>query len=231
MTIPLPPPQQTQLARGQLTEDEGSFILDATLKGVHRHDVNVLAFIESFVRCKNIKQASYEAGVHPSVGYNYRHKPDISLAIEKIINKSAQKYGFDASEIMERTKEVIDFDPIAVQNADGTFISNLHAIEPEARRCIKKLKARNLYQTIKDMNGMEKQIIVGEVIEYEFYDKLKAVELGGKEKELFKNTTKVEHTVSKDMASILLEASRRGEQASQKFIETTARKVDDEFET
>lgn len=64
---------------------------------------------------------------------------------------------------------------------------------------------------------MKKSIIVGEIIEYEFYDKLKAVDLAGKEKEMFKNTTRVEHTITKDMASILLAAAQRGTQASVTF--------------
>ena len=36
----------------------------------------------------------------------------------------------------------------------------------------------------------------------------------GREKDLFKTTTKVEHTISNDMASILLESAKRGAQAS-----------------
>jgi hypothetical protein len=101
-----------------------------------------------------------------------------------------------------------------LQNADGTFKDNLYDIEPAARRNLKKLKVHNLYQQSEDLNGMKKKIIVGKVIEYEFYDKLKAVDLVGKEKEMFKTTTRVEHDVTKNMASILLESARRGNAAS-----------------
>ena len=80
---------------------------------------------------------------------------------------------------------------------------------------------------------MKNKIIIGKVIEYEFYDKLKAVDLVGKERDLFKNKSVVEHTVSKDMASILLESKRRGEEASlqikaPKTFEATAEVVEDE---
>jgi hypothetical protein len=199
---------------GELTDHEWSFILDAELKSKHRKDPTVISFINCFVRCKNISQSAAETGIPYSLGYSIRHRADVASCIQKIIDKSAMKYGFDASEIMERTKEIVDFDPIMVQNPDGTFKNNFHDIPPEARRNIKKLKVKNIWGDSTDLNGMKSKIIIGEIIEYEFYDKLKAVELSGKEKELFKTTTKVEHSVTKDMASILLAAAQRGQQAS-----------------
>lgn len=195
---------------GSLTDNEYDFILETTLKSKHREDSSVLMFIESFVRCKNIQQASAEAGIARSLGAQYRYRKDIALAIQKLIDKSIIKYGFDASELIERTKEMVDFDPIMLQNPDGTFKSNLYDVSPEARRSLKKLKVKNVWG--EDLNGHK--IITGEVIEYEFYDKQKAIEMVGREKDLFKTTTKVEHTISNDMASILLESAKRGAQAS-----------------
>lgn len=212
--FPLPPTLAHEKS-GELTDNEYGYILDTTLKSKHRKDASVISFIESFVRCKSISQASAEAGVHHKKGFSWRHRQDIANAIQKLIDKSVVKYGFDSSEIFERVKEVVDFDPIMVQNPDGTFKSNMHDIEPEARRNIKKLKVKNLWaQTEPDINGMKQKIIIGEVIEYEFYDKLKGAELIGKEKEMFKNTTKVEHTLTKDMQSILLESAKRADERS-----------------
>ena len=213
----IPKPPSPLEKSGALTEDEQDFILDANLHKKHRNNPAILGFISSFVRCKNIAQASQEAGIHKSLGYEYRHKSDVALTIQKLIDKSYIKYGFDAAEVIERTKEIVDFDPIMVQNSDGTFKNNFHDIEPEARRNIKKLKARNIYSEVEDMNGVKKKIIIGEIIEYEFYDKIKAIDMIGKEKELFKNTTKVEHTISGDMASLLLESAKRGQEASKGY--------------
>lgn len=207
--MPTPPAKKD----GELTTNESGFILDTTLKAKHRTDPSVIAFIDSFIRCKSIAQASQESGVHPSLGYKYRHRKDISNAIQKLIDKSTIKHGFDSSEILERVKEIVDFDPITMQNADGTFKSNLHDIPPEARRCLKKLRVKNLYDQSEDLNGMKRKIVIGEIIEYEFYDKLKGAELTGREKEMFKNTTKVEHALTADMATILLDSAKRGEQA------------------
>lgn len=230
--MPRPPgiPAPPTTTKGELSDNEMGFILDSTLKPKRRSDPVVLAFIDSYIKCKHIGEASAMAGIKASEGYKIRHYLDVSNAIQKLIDKSALKYGCDASEIFERAKEMVDFDPIEMQNPDGTFKDNLYDIEPAARRNIKKLKVQNLYQQSEDMNGIKKKIIIGKVIEYEFYDKLKAIDLTGREKEMFKNTTRVEHTVTKDMASILLAAQQRGQQASIAFkpkdiIETTSTKV------
>ena len=181
-----------------------------------------------------MSQAASEAGVHYALGYSIRNRPDVANCIQKLIDKSVSKYGFDATEIMERTKEIVDFDPLMVMNPDGTFTENLADVPAEARRNIKKMKVKNLYNDVKDMNGIESKIIVGKVVEYEFYDKLKAAEMAGREKDLFntRSTVKHEHTVSDEMANVLLESSRRGEQASLAFkntvIETEAEVVDNE---
>lgn len=211
---------------GELTENESGYILDTCLKPKHRKDERMIAFIEAFVRCKSIPQASAEVGIAKGIGYSWRHRKDVANCIQKLIDKSVIKYGFDSSEIFERVKEAVEFDPIAMQNPDGTFKSNMWDIEPEARRCIKKLKVRDLWQRKEDINGIKQKIIVGEVIEYEFYDKIKAAELVGKEKEMFKNTTKVEHTITKDMESILLESAQRGQKRIENAIEVDYKEVE-----
>jgi len=209
--FPLPPKEEKQTHDGELTAHEFGFILDTCLKKRHRKDALVISFIDSFVRCKHVGEASAEVGIHPAEGYKWRHRKDIANAIQKITDKSAVKHGMDGTEIFERAKEIVDFDPIDVQNPDGTWKDNLNDIPPSARRNIKKIKCKNLYQQTEDLNGMKSKIIVGKAIEYEFYDKLKGIELTGKEKEMFKNTTRVEHTVTKDMAEILLASKQRAD--------------------
>lgn len=215
MSMPLPPQSSDNNSLGNVTEssdmlnvDEQTLILDATLKDKHRNDEKCILFIESFVRCRNIRQASNEAGVRPDVGYKYRHSKDVASAIQKITDKAIMKYGFDGEEIVERVKEVVDFDPIDLVNPDGTYKESLAEIPAEARRVIKKFKAKNLYDKIEDINGMKKTIIVGKLIEVEFYDKLKGAELLGSEKGQFKKTTRVEHALSDNMAEHLLESKR-----------------------
>jgi hypothetical protein len=194
-----------------LSDNEQSMIISNTLTPTNASNHNIVKFIQSFVRCKSIQQASEEAGINPRVGYDYRHRRDVALCIQKIFDKAVIRYGFDAAELVERVREVTDFDPIMMQNPDGTFKSSLHEMEPAARRNIKSMKVKNLYNQVQDMNGMKQKIIIGQLIDYEFYDKLKAAEILGPEKELFKKSVKVEHTVTKDMASILLGSKKLAE--------------------
>lgn len=202
---------------GNLEVNEVMVILKSTLRKEALKDEKIISFIDSFVRCKNIPQASRDAGVHKNIGHKWRHRADIASAIEKLTVKSYVKFGFDASEVVERTKEIVDFDPLDLVNPDGSYKSNLNDIAPEARRVLKKLKVKNIYKNSKDHNGIKSKIIVGEVIEYEFYDKLKGIELLGAEKDLFKKTTRVEHDVTKDMADILLASARRAEDENKKL--------------
>lgn len=211
MTMPVPPKS------GELNKSEADFVLESTLKPKHLSDTSVISFINAFVRCKSIKQSCEDAGLHYSLGYSIRHRKDVANAISKLIGLSATKYGYDASEIFERAKEIAEFDPIDVQNPDGTFKNNLHDIPADVRRCIKKMEVKNLWGKDTDLNGVETKIIIGEVIKFEFWDKMKGIELAGKEKEMFKNTTKVEHSLTKDMASILLDSAKRAEKQIEDF--------------
>ena len=212
-SFPVPPPIEEE--SGELSTDAYNYILEACLRPKDRKNEELIKFVDAFVRCKNIAQASNEAGVHRTIGYRWRHRKDVNNAIVKLTNASLVKYGFDSSEIVERVKEVVDFDPIEMMNPDGTFKSNMHDIAPEARRCLRKLKVKNIWnQPEPDHNGFNaEKIIIGEIIEYEFYDKLKGAELVGREKELFKNTTRVEHDVTSDMANVLLASAKRADEA------------------
>jgi len=229
VTIPIPPGftpiTKTPKESGELNDNESNFIMTDCLKKEHLNDPKVIEFIDNFIRCKSIPQASAECGVHSTLGYKWRHRKDIANCISKLIAKSAVKHGFDASELLERTREIVDVDPIHIQNRDGSFKSNLHDMPPDVRRSLKKLKVKNLWGESEDMNGIKKKIVIGELIEYEFYDKIKAVELVGREKQMFKTTTKVEHSVTKDMKEILLASSRRAE----KTIEDNSNIIDAEF--
>ena len=123
MSFPVPDSvKKDEAPSGELTVNETSFILDTTLSAKHRQEPSVLSFIESFVRCKHIAQASAECGVHPSLGYKYRNRKDIANAIQKLTDKSAIKHGMDTSEIFERAKEIVNFDPIAVQKVVPLFL-------------------------------------------------------------------------------------------------------------
>jgi hypothetical protein len=221
-----PPPSSNAPPKTTLTENEMTFILRTTLLPEHQHDPNVLAFIMSYLRCRSTAQAAKEIGLEPRSGYNLKNRPDIHLAIVKLTEKSLLKYGYDATEIVERVKEIAALDPIELERPDGSYKNKMSEIAPETRRAIKKFKVKNIFG--EDPNGMK--TVVGEIIEVEFWDKMKSIELLGREKEIFKDTTVVQHDVTSNMASLLLESRERAERRlnSMEPIQIEARKPNED---
>lgn len=217
MGIPLPPgikKPETDPAPSTVTGDEISFILQSELLAEHREDPNVIRWISNYLVCRDAKQAAIDAGLPAKAGPNLKNRPDIYRAILAITAKANIKYGYDAAEIVERTKEIAFLDPIEFENEDGTFKEHLKDIAPEARRAIKKFKAKNIYE--KDPNGMD--VVIGKLIEVEFYDKQSATKTLGQEKDIFKEKKVVEHDVSSSMKNILLASTRRAEEHAQKML-------------
>lgn len=199
-------PEADSPPSGRLDEEEVSYIIRTTLRPEYRADANILKYVNTYLRCRDNAQAAREAGLTVNQGYYLKNKPDVHACITKLTERSVSKYGFDASEVVEKVKEVMSIDPIELLNDDGTF-KDLRDMTPEARRAIKKFKAKNIYED--DPNGIPR--LVGKLIEVELYDKMRASELLGREKELFVEKKKVEHDVTKDMASVLLESMKRAD--------------------
>lgn len=202
---------------GQLTEGEVSMILKDTLLPEHHRSQQVLTFIAVYMRSRSTKQASEAARIPTVTGMALRNRPDVHAAITRLTEKSVNKFGFDASEVVERVKEISSMDPVELERPDGSYKTSMKEIAPEVRRAIKKLKVKNIYGV--DPNGMQTKI--GEIIEYEMHDKLKAHELLGREKDLFKEKKTVEHDITKDMASVLLDSNRRAEDHKNRIIDVT----------
>lgn len=200
---------ETFTKSGVVSADAVSMILRSELIPEHHEDPNVLKFIMSYVQNRDVKQAAHDAGIHANSGHKLRNRQDIHNAITKITEVAVMKYGFDASEIVEKAKEIAFVDPIEFENPDGTF-KHLKDISPNARRAVKKFKAKNLFEL--DPNGM--RVCVGELIEVEFWDKMKGIEMLGREKDLFKETKKVEHDLTSNMRDVLLQSAERAEAAA-----------------
>jgi len=151
--------------------------------------------------------------VAAETGLSYRdcqslkRRPDIYEAINKITDLALNKYGFDADDVVQKVKEIVDIDIAEFENPDGTYKERLTELSPETRRAVKKFKVKNCYDT--DPNGMK--VVTGKIIEVELWDKMRAVELLGREKNIFKENKKIEHTVSENMAAVLLESRKRAE--------------------
>lgn len=210
--IPIPPGLKQPTEPLELKEDfieESDWIVKTTLKPIHRNDPNVLAFVKYYLMCRDVRQAATLAGIRKSDGTNLLARQDIHEAIRKVTESGLDKYGYNTSEIVERVKEVANVDPLDFENPDGSFKTHMRDIAPESRRAIKKFKAKNIYEL--DPNGMK--VVVGQLIEVEMWDKLRAVELLGREKDIFKESKKVTVELSQNMSSVLLDSRKRAEEA------------------
>lgn len=199
-----PPLPGSKSQNSSLTDEEQLFIMQQYLRPDQISDKRILKFISSYLVCRNTAQAARDAGVADSTGHNWRQKPEIHATIEAITAKALMKYGYDASEVIERVKEIGFFDPIEFENPDGSYKTHLSQVKPEARRAVKKFIVKNLFG--EDANGMK--IVIGQLISVEIWDKLKGLELIGREKQIMKETKKVEHDVTGRMAEVLLESAR-----------------------
>lgn len=187
-----------------LDVDDLLLIMKKYLRPALLNDPRVPKFIRSYLDCRNASQAARESGGSPG----WRRNPEVHACIEAITSAALMKYGYDASEVIERVKEIAAIDPVEFENPDGSYKTHLSQISPEARRAIKKFKVKNLYG--EDANGM--QTVIGQLVEVELWDKMKSLELLGREKNIMKETKKIEHDLTANMASVLLASKERAEQ-------------------
>lgn len=210
-----PPSKETVLGDYRLTDDETTAIITKYLTPSQADDAKVVEFILRYVGCRNASQAARDAGLATYVGQRLLGKSEIYHCIRALTDKALMKYGYDAEEVVERVKEIVGIDPVCFENADGSFKTHLSQIPPEARRAIKKFKVKNIFG--EDANGI--RTVIGQLVDVELWDKMKGVELLGREKNIFKETKRVEHDVTTNMASVLLESKAR---ADQRVIEARA---------
>lgn len=216
--MPPPPPgfnssraEKKEENREPLTLNEQvAKIMRDTLTLRHQQDKVILGFITSFVDCRHVGQASKAVGISAHEGRNLLKYQDINSAISKIASLTVEKYGFAAEDLVKRVEEIAQFDPGCVYNADGTF-KHLKDLTPDERRAIKGFECRNVME--KDPNGMETGRMIGQVMKYEFYDRIDAVKLGGREKDLFKERKVVTHDVTASMNQKLLAGLQRASEA------------------
>lgn len=205
---PFSPPvgsAESSIYNSRLTDDETLYIFKKHLRDDQLTDERVLKFILRYLECRNKSQAARDAGFESGRGYQLINRPEIFACIQALTAKLMMKYGYDAGEVIERVKEIAGIDPIVFENPDGSFKTHLSQIPPESRRAIKKFKVKNLYG--EDPNGL--RVIIGQLIEVELWDKLKSLEMLGREKNIMKETKKIEHDVTRNMAAVLLDSSRR----------------------
>lgn len=199
---PAPEPEETTL------DEQFSLIFRTTLTRRHQIDSTIIKFILAYVECRHIGQAAKEVGITTREGNNLIAHKDIYESVRKISELSAVKDGYEAQSLVNRMREVVDFDPIEILNDDGSF-KLLSEMRPEARRVLTKFKLRNIYE--EDANGIRTGKVIGQTLEVEVAKKEKPTEFLSRDKGIFKETKKIEHDIAENMASTLLGSVRRAE--------------------
>lgn len=208
MTIPMPP----GVIVADVEEDKKlpkttvKFILDKTLHKVqHRNDPTVLKFIDGYMQHLDVRQAAEYANIAYKDGKNLRNRPDIADAINQLTDLSIEKYGYTADEVIERTKEILNFDPAIFEKEDGTYKDRLSEIPFEMRTAIKSFKVKNEYGI--DANGI--RTVIGRIMDVQLYDKQKAADKLGAEKGVFKDSLDINNNIKISITGALKEADDR----------------------
>jgi len=229
-TMPLPPqfvtktpvkvpPMSVPCNTGEnyVNSEETHQILSSKLLPIHMEDPNIINFIKEYLGCRNASEAARNCKLTTRQGQALRSKPDIHAAIEAMTAKSVMKYGFDSNEVVGLFKDIAWADPIEMENPDGSYKNRMSLLSAAFRRAIKKFEVKNIYG--EDINGM--RTITGQLIKVELHDKLKTGEMLGREKDLFKQTSVLQHDVTEKMSTVLLDSAKRGEEAANNIIDVT----------
>lgn len=207
---PVKAPVQTK----QLEAEE---IIKLHLTRNRAQDSRVVMFIDQYLLCRDPAQAGAMVGFNKRESKKLLRYNDVYAAIKAVTIQYPEKYNYNADDVVERAKEIAEVDPIDFQNSDGSFKENLADVAPEVRRAVKKFSAVNMYED--DPNGMRR--IVGKFIKVEFWSKEKAIELLGREKDLFVEKKRVEHEIGRNMSQTLLESKKLAEGGSAEYRDVT----------
>jgi hypothetical protein len=193
----------------ELDSEEIFQIMKNNLPANLREHPTIHAFILDYLDTRDTTQTAANLGINPATAKRLRNRKDVHKTIVALTKTACLKYDIDPETIVKRVNDIATFDPgDIIDPATGACVENIHEVPVEIRRCIKKMKVENIKE--KDHNGVEH--IVGRAVTVEFWDKLKASEMIGKELDLFKEKKIIELGPTKDMANLLLESRRRAEE-------------------
>lgn len=217
------PPSNIPPQMDPIDAEDVSLIMHRLLDKKHLNNPTVMRFLSEYLMCRDVAQAAYKANISKREGQLIIRRKDVQKALVQITNTAILKDNLDPEEIVEKVKNIAFVDPVDTVNPDGTAIENLHDIPHEVRRAIKKFEIKNLYET--DPNGMK--VVVGKLVKVEFWDRLKATEMLGREVGKFKETTVHEVGPTQEMKKLLLEAKDRSERRAEEIRELDQREVKD----
>lgn len=179
-------------------------ILQNSLDEKHAIDPKVTKFLMAYIECRSVRDAAKIAGLTRDQGNRILNKKDVQAALALVHESAGRKAMFDGAEILERTNELAQANPMDVFNADGT-VKRFDEIPGPVARTIKKMTVREVWE--KDINGID--VMSGYIKTVEFYDKIKPLEMLGEYTGEFRRKLDVTHDIGGNLAEYLLESEKR----------------------
>ena len=183
-------------------QDAINNILRTTLEVRHRTDPYVISFINQYVVCRHAGEAAKLSGMDAPSGRALLRRMDIMRAIEEITALEVTKFGYTADDVVERQKEIHDFDPVELMDDNGCWITDLRKLPGHVRRAIKEIDIK--VDNEKDPNGLLTGRVIAKSVQYKFYDKQRSGELLSREKGVFKEKKVIERDLGENARSVLL---------------------------
>jgi phage terminase small subunit len=160
----------------------------------------------------NATQAALRAGYSPrgaeTQGMRLLRNAEVKKLIDAHDEKVLAKVEEKGNRVLEELALIGYFDPLGVfiddpDRPDNGTLRALKAMPPEVRRNIKSLKFTELFE-----GASGEKFVTGRIVDITFWDKVKSLELLGKNQKLF--TDKTELTADESLLDLLMEARRPG---------------------
>ena len=152
----------------------------------------------------NATQAALRAGYSPATAHSQGHRllknAKIRALLDAKLEQALAKVEARGDSVLGELAHIGFVDPIGLFCVDGT-LKHLEEMEPQLRRAIKSLKFTELFD-----GASGEKFVAGRVVDIQFWDKTKSLELLGKNQKLF--TDKVEHSVDASLADLLAMAMK-----------------------
>ena len=161
-------------------------------------------FVAEYLKDLNATQAAIKAGYSPktarSQGQRLLTHVDVQAAVAAAQAAQFQRLALDADEVTQINAEIARFDPAVLQDEAGNY-KPLKDLPPEARRCIKRIRIHK-----RNLAAGDGQTDL--VIDYDFYDKHRAIDRDYKRSRLVKD--RVELTQKLTLEDIIVGMARKG---------------------
>lgn len=144
-------------------------------------------YVKHFNAGKAAVEAGYSAKTARGIGSALLTKVAVQKRIRALVAGRLKRIELDGDQILHELKALGFFDPIAIYDEDGKM-KPIHEWPPSIRKCVQSIESFEHYMPFT-------KELIGVTWKVKFWDKLKALELLGKNKQLFNEHIEHHHEV------------------------------------